>query len=459
MILRILALLLISAVPLICLTAAAASKQETQIYLGLKDESILLGEEMPKIQAKTSVQGDEKIVLDENTGYTVNDLLEELNEGKHYTVTCDADLTKEGEYPMHLELDEAVSKALEKEWIGLVAMETEDAIFRVKNPVGEWDGEKFKRYDGTYVTNDFVVSKENTYYFGEDGVKVSGWKDIGEARYYFDPSGILMTGWQTLEDSRYYLGTDGKMATGLTEIEGNTYYLGNDGKMVTGVIYLGLTQCTFGEDGILTSMKESSIDPGKPMAALTFDDGPGPRTGELLDALAKYHAHATFFMLGSKVPSYPGDVKRMKELGCELGNHSYNHPDLSKMDEAGVKNQVDQTNQNIQNVAGQRATVMRPPYGAVSSVVKSAVGMPMILWNIDTLDWKTRNAQTTIDTVMEKVKDGDIILMHDIHTESVDAAIELIPKLIEKGYQLVTVSEMAAAKGSSLQNGSTYTDF
>ncbi|MDE6830114.1 MAG: hypothetical protein K2P34_07280, partial [Lachnospiraceae bacterium] len=100
-----------------------------------------------------------------------------------------------------------------------------------------------------------------------------------------------------------------------------------------------------------------------------------------------------------------------------------------------------------------------PPYGAISDTMKASVGMPMILWNIDTLDWKTRNAEATVNTVMESVKDGDIILMHDIHTESVDAAVELIPKLIDAGFQLVTVSEMAAAKGIVLENGKSYTDF
>ena len=85
--------------------------------------------------------------------------------------------------------------------------------------------------------------------------------------------------------------------------------------------------------------------------------------------------------------------------------------------------------------------------------------MPLILWNIDTLDWKTRNAKATVDMVMNNVKDGDIILMHDIHTETVDAAIELIPKLLEEGYQLVTVSELAAYKNVPLENGQKYTDF
>ena len=85
--------------------------------------------------------------------------------------------------------------------------------------------------------------------------------------------------------------------------------------------------------------------------------------------------------------------------------------------------------------------------------------MPLILWNIDTLDWKTRNTQSTIDAVMGQVKDGDIILMHDIHTETIDAALQLIPKLQEAGFQLVTVSELASLKGITLQNGEKYTDF
>ena len=85
--------------------------------------------------------------------------------------------------------------------------------------------------------------------------------------------------------------------------------------------------------------------------------------------------------------------------------------------------------------------------------------MPMILWSIDTLDWKTMNTQSTINAVLNNVEDGDIILMHDIHSPTIDAALTLIPKLIEEGYQLVTVSELAEAKGVTLKNGSTYTDF
>lgn len=201
------------------------------------------------------------------------------------------------------------------------------------------------------------------------------------------------------------------------------------------------------------------IDPAAPMVALTFDDGPGKRTGELLDALEEHRAHATFFMLGKSMGAYPNEIKRMKKIGCETASHSYDHPNLSKMDETGIRDQVDRTDQKLSEIIGEGASLIRPPYGAISDTMKASVGMPMILWNIDTLDWKTRNAEATVNTVMESVKDGDIILMHDIHTESVDAAVELIPKLIDAGFQLVTVSEMAAAKGIVLENGKSYTDF
>jgi peptidoglycan/xylan/chitin deacetylase (PgdA/CDA1 family) len=106
---------------------------------------------------------------------------------------------------------------------------------------------------------------------------------------------------------------------------------------------------------------------------------------------------------------------------------------------------------------GHNTATVRPPGGAYNATVKASVNAPIILWSIDTLDWKTRNAQTTINTVLSNVQDGDIILMHDIHTQSVDAALYLIPELQRRGYTLVTVSELAEAKGVTLQPGQVYT--
>lgn len=452
-------LLLCFSMPFLLKTATASSPGEV-IQISAKGGSILQGEEMPALTAKVSLETkskkDQKL---DDSGFTVQDLAEELENGEGYTLVCEADPDTEGEYPVEVVLSEEIREKLEKEWVGLVQIQTKDAAFQVKNPVGDWDGTKFKKYDGTYVTNAFVVSMGNTYYFNEDGEKVTGWQTIGEKQYCFDKDGIMQTGWKEKDGNTYYMGSDGAAVTGWLELEDSTYYFHQDGKMAVGTVYLGTMMCKFGDDGKLISKEENKIDPNRPVIALTFDDGPGDRTGELLDQLEKYDAKATFFMLGQKVSSYPDEIKKMKEIGCELGNHSYDHPNLAKLGADGVKKQIGDTNSKIQAIVGEGASVMRPPYGAISATLKANAGMPLILWNIDTLDWKTRNAKATVDMVMENAKDGDIILMHDIHTESVDAAIELIPKLLEKGYQLVTVSELAAYKNVTLENGEKYTDF
>lgn len=459
-VLKVFALLLLCfSMPFLLKTATASSPGEV-IQISAKGGSILQGEEMPALEAKVSLETESKKdrKLDDS-GFTVQDLAKQLESGEGYTLVCEADPDTEGEYPVEVVLNEEIRKKLEKDWVGLVQIQTKSAVFQVKNPVGDWDGTKFKKYDGSYVTSDFVVSMGKTYYFNEDGEKVTGWQTIGESQYCFDKNGIMQTGWQEKDGDTYYLGSKGASVTGWQEIEGSTYYFHQDGKMAVGTVYLGTMMCEFGDDGKLISKEDSKIDPSRPVIALTFDDGPGKRTGELLDQLEKYDAKATFFMLGQKVASYPDEIKKMKEIGCELGNHSYDHPNLANLSADGVKKQIGDTNSKIKKIVGEEATVMRPPYGAISATLRENAGMPLILWNIDTLDWKTRNAKTTVDMVMKNVDDGDIILMHDIHTESVDAAIELIPKLLEKGYQLVTVSELAAYKNVTLENGEKYTDF
>lgn len=421
--------------------------------------TIKQGEELPTLQVKLSEKDSKKIVLDKKKKYTVEDFFKDLEVGKGYTIKTKADPAVEGSYKTEVVFDKNIQKKLDNEWKRKVKLTLKPGKIVVKNPIGEWEGEKFKRYDGSYVTEDFVVSKGKTYYFDADGNMATGIHKIGGGTYAFDEKGVMKTGWQKDESGKYYMGKNGAALIGWQEIKGKTYYFDADGKMATGKLKVGLTECEFNKKGELVSKKESSIDPKKPMVALTFDDGPGKRTGELLAQLEKYNAHATFFMLGQNVSRYPDVVKKMKEIGCELGNHSYSHKNLAKASVAGITDEVGKTNTNIAQIAGEGATVMRPPYGAISDTLKATVGMPMILWNIDTLDWKTRNAQKTIETTMNNVDDGDIILLHDIHTESVDAALKLIPMLEKVGYQLVTVSELAAAKGVTLENGGRYTDF
>lgn len=400
-----------------------------------------------------------KVWLDKKKGYSVANFINELRAGKNYEISTDAKTDTEGKYKITIKMNSDIQKKLENEWKHKVRLTVEGGTFVVTNPTGTWDGDKFKKYDGTYVMNDFVVSKGKTYYFDADGNKVAGKQTINNATYFFNKDGVMQTGWKKTDDGTYYLGDNGAAVIGWQTIEEDDYYFDNSGIMATGEVQVGLAKCTFSKKGKLKSKGDVNIDASKPMVALTFDDGPGERTGELLAQLEKYNAHATFFMQGKNIPGKEDFVKKMKETGCELGNHSYDHPQLTKLSADKIANQIGTTNDLIQQAAGSTATVMRPPYGAINDTVRSSVGLPMILWSIDTLDWKTRNAQSSIDTVMNDVQDGDVILMHDIHTESIDAALVLIPKLEEAGYQLVTVSEMAKAKGVALQNGEKYVDF
>ena len=200
----------------------------------------------------------------------------------------------------------------------------------------------------------------------------------------------------------------------------------------------------------------NTIDPNKKMVALTFDDGPGRYTQEIVDCLKKNDARATFFVVGSNLNSYKSAVKNAYKIGCEIGNHSYNHANLAQLSAQGVAKQMSDTDARIKKITGSNSVIMRCPYGSTSKTVSSAVGKPIILWSVDTLDWKTRNTDKTISCVMNKVKDGDIVLMHDIHEPTKRAALYLIPQLKKKGYQLVTVSELAKYRGYKLNKGSVY---
>ena len=195
--------------------------------------------------------------------------------------------------------------------------------------------------------------------------------------------------------------------------------------------------------------------PGSRLIALTFDDGPSRYTPIILDKLQEYGAKATFFVVGSRVSKYADILKRESDMGMEIGSHSWDHAKLSQLSADAVKLQKTQTDDAVRQITGKNTTLVRPPYGSKNQTVLDAFNLPVILWSVDTLDWKTRSVKSTVDNVMRNAKDGDIVLMHDIYEQSANAAAELIPKLIDEGYELVTVSEMAAARGG-LQNGRVY---
>ena len=206
-------------------------------------------------------------------------------------------------------------------------------------------------------------------------------------------------------------------------------------------------------------------DPDKKIIALTFDYGPSTDetngTSDLLDLLEQYDSKATFFCLGNRLNDESAPLlKRMVELGCEIGNHSYDHTQLTTLNAQGVRDQIDKTNELIKKYSGKDCRLIRPPYGdANNDIVPANVSQPFIMWDMDTLDWKTKNAASVISLV-EKYKeqdwDGAVILMHDIHPTTIEACKTIIPELVNDGYQLVTISELAYLKGVKLEPGKSY---
>ena len=270
-----------------------------------------------------------------------------------------------------------------------------------------------------------------------------------------DKIAAMTAGWHEDANGKWYQNTDGTyFSNGFQDIDGVTYSFDENGYIQTGWVEKGVKDYYFNEDG--------SYDPSKvrPMLALTFDDGPGEYTDELLDCLEQNNAHATFFMLGQNVSSYPDAPKRMLELGCEIGSHSWDHTQLTTIDLDAVAKQFSDTDDALIQACGQAASVARAPYGDGNSDIYNTVNKPFFMWSLDTEDWKLLDADADYSAVMNgDLTDGTIILMHDIHEPSVKCATEkLIPALIDQGYKLVTVSELAEAKDVTLQSAS-YSDF
>ncbi len=200
------------------------------------------------------------------------------------------------------------------------------------------------------------------------------------------------------------------------------------------------------------------IDPKKKMVALTYDDGPYTQvTNRILDALEENNGRATFFVVGSRVSTYKDCIKREVALGCEIGNHTYNHTILTSVGSSTIKSEISKTNKAVKKITGQAPVIVRTPGGAVNSTVKANIGYPMFNWSVDTLDWKNRNSSSVVSSIKNNVRDGSIVLMHDLYGSTATATEEIVPWLVKNGYQLVTVSELMAVKGIDLKDGELYT--
>ncbi|MBE6719957.1 MAG: hypothetical protein E7571_04780 [Ruminococcaceae bacterium] len=192
----------------------------------------------------------------------------------------------------------------------------------------------------------------------------------------------------------------------------------------------------------------TNVDTSKPMVALTFDDGPGynDASDEILDVLEKYNARATFFMVGQNAKDHPKNLKRKVALKCELANHTWDHNHYGKNVTAS---DIKKCSEAIYKACGQYPTAFRSPGGNTTETIRNeckAENMPLYYWSLDTEDWKYRNADHVYNAVVKNVKDGDIILMHEIYGSTADAVAKIVPKLIKEGYQLVTCEELVLAK-------------
>lgn len=264
-----------------------------------------------------------------------------------------------------------------------------------------------------------------------------GWNISGDSWYYLNDDGtVFADGWKTIEGQRYYFKSNG--------------YMARDGWVNTGEI----KDRYFGECGRYDDTKYQKL------VALTYDDGPSEMSTEkVLDALEKYGQKATFFVVGIQAEYYDEIVKREVELGMEVGNHTWDHPWLNQISEDEVKKEIGDNDELVERLTGYKMKIMRPTGGGISANLINAVDKPMIQWDVDTLDWETKDDETTYQRIIDQVRDGSIVLMHDLFKPAGNTAERTIETLLEMGYKCVTVSEMAEAYGYDLEAGGQYYTF
>lgn len=195
----------------------------------------------------------------------------------------------------------------------------------------------------------------------------------------------------------------------------------------------------------------SSVRNNGNFIALTFDDGPHPRnTPRLLDMLRQRNIKATFYVIGKSVNLYPEIARRIVAEGHEIGNHTYNHPNLTKLSNSGVRKELDTTREAIIRATGVKPRTMRPPYGALRTsqreMIHSEYGYPTILWDVDPLDWKRPGTAVVKSRILSGTRAGSIVLAHDLHSTTVDAMPTTMDALLAKGFRFVTVSQLLTMK-------------
>ena len=282
-----------------------------------------------------------------------------------------------------------------------------------------------------YVSGDTAIRQT----ISDSTIGQDGWNVNDNGWWYKNPDDTqYVSGWKTIDGQRYYFMDNGYLATGWVNTGDNS-------------------DAFFDPSGILDPTAKQKL------VALTYDDGPSQNTGRILDVLEKYNAKATFFVVGIQSDYYRDELKREYALGMEIGSHTYEHEILSLITADEIVRTMKKNDKLLDELIGFVPTIMRPTGGGVNDTVYENVDKPMIQWDVDTLDWSTKDPQATLKACVEGVQDGSVILMHDLF-EATAAATELVvPALQEMGYKMVTVSELAAQYGYTLEPHKEYYDF
>lgn len=210
------------------------------------------------------------------------------------------------------------------------------------------------------------------------------------------------------------------------------------------------------EEKVRVEHIRKDLDPEKPMVALTFDDGPYDRvTNRIVKVLAKHDSRATFFVVGNRVERYADTMKNAYNKGNQIATHTFDHGDLSKMKKKQIRRELKRAFRVMKKINGENPTMLRPPYGNVNDKMRQTIRIPMIYWNVDTEDWASRNKDKILSRC-KSIKDGDIVLMHDLYPSTAAAVEKLVPKLRKKGFQLVTVEELFYYKGIDAKGVKVY---
>lgn len=214
------------------------------------------------------------------------------------------------------------------------------------------------------------------------------------------------------------------------------------------------------QETVTRNKRDISKYKNKKVIAFTFDDGPNTTTTKkLLNSLDKYDAKVTFFVLGSRVEANKEVLKRAYEEGNDIGSHTYSHKDLTTLKAKELEKEINKTNEKVKQIIGVEPIYLRPPYGSINNHVKNKYIMHTICWNIDSLDWKNKNRNKIKKMIVSNARDGAIVLLHDIYEESVNGALLAMKELQKKGYNFVTITEMAELKNITLGYDKTYYGF